>query len=217
MEIIYLVAIFIAPGMICRSLRNYFVKEKHRYENVYDYLFDIVIDSIVVNCICVTVLNLFKAELQNLNQFVEYITIFRNSIRYILIVLLFSIIWTVSRKYILKCMLFVKNKIIEQSSGITHDDHTTAWDALMAEEKFKDSWKVVSLYKDEHYITSGFVEGYTSTNSEEFEIVLQLTKETEERLKNAPEIFYTENDYYNVKTGLRVIIYDPKKIQEHWS
>lgn len=158
-----------------------------------------------------------KAELQNLNQFVEYITIFRNSIRYILIVLLFSIIWTVSRKYILKCMLFVKNKIIEQSSGITHDDHTTAWDALMAEEKFKDSWKVVSLYKDEHYITSGFVEGYTSTNSEEFEIVLQLTKETEERLKNAPEIFYTENDYYNVKTGLRVIIYDPKKIQEHWS
>lgn len=218
MEIVYIVILFMAPGMIVKELTNYFVKERRISEPVYSYLFDVVFDSFVVGVVCVIIAKkLFKADISTLNDLPRYLQNFETIVQYIATMVTLSIIWClVKHNVVLNLMLWVKNKILGKTQHTNHTRHTTTWDGLMAEKGIDDTWLVVSVFKDEQYVTSGMIASHSSTNAENFELKLEHKQKVEKLKQEHPELFNVFYEYYNTSTGLRIIFYDQELIEEHW-
>ena len=217
METVYLTALFIAPGLIGKGLRDSFNKERRNYDNVYDYLLQIVIDSIFVNGLTLALMNFFVIECSDLNKLTMVLQDFSNLAKYICIMLVMTLIWT-ALKYtkVIEAYVWLKNKILKTTECREHSIHTTVWDDLVNSENLKGTWLVASIYRDENYVTSGMIAQSTSTNGEEFELALDHTDEVEQLKKDHPELFKIEQEYYNTVTGLRIVFYEQSVIQEHW-
>lgn len=217
METVYLTAAFIVPGMVCRELENYFNKSKRKYENTYEYLFNIVFDSILVNCITVFIINKFICAFDGFYDLRAYLFLFRNDMIYLLIAMINTVLWTAAKNgFVGKLFVWVRNKILKTTDKVEYSKERTTWDAIMNEEDIKESWMVVSIYKDAQYIASGMIVSHVSTNAEEFEIRIDRVAETEEFKREHPEYFKTKYDYYNTKTGFRVIFYEQDVLEENW-
>ena len=217
METVYIILLFVAPGMIVRELTYYFVKERRLKDTVYAYLFDIVVDSFVINGTVIAYIMNKNPELNNFTDLMEYLSIFKNLGVYIICLTIVSIIWCILRNFLVKrAALRIKNILLKADNKPIHTLHTNVWDDLTSDKNFNDSWKVVSLYKDEKYLTSGMINTMVTTNAPEFEIMLDRVTETKEMMKVYPEIFKIDYEYYNVTTGFRVIVYKQEDIEERW-
>lgn len=217
METLYLVMMFIAPGLIGRGLRDSFNKERRRYDNIYDYLFQIVIDSILVNGVTLIAMNQFVARCSNVNELTLALQDFTTLAKYIVIMMITTLLWS-ALKYtkVLKGYTWIRNKILRIKDYKEYSIHTTVWDNLINEERLKGTWLVVSVYRDEKYVVSGMMTQNTSTNGDVFEMALEYTKEVEDLKNTNPELFKVEQEYYNTDTGLRVVFYKQDVINEHW-
>ncbi len=216
METILLIVLFVAPGMICRTLHESFNKEKRNYRNDYDFLTHVVIDSVVVNVITILSINLVEEQIVGLPEFTSYLQSFKNILEYEASALFVTIIWcALKNTWIMKAYVWFKNLILKKDYH-SHSIHTTDWDDMINEDGIKGTWQVMSIYKDGTYITSGMRDGSSTTNAEQFEIRLDRIRATERMLKEHPELFKIKYDYYNVTTGLRVIMYDQELLEEHW-
>lgn len=217
METVYLIVLFIAPGLIGRGLRDSFNKERRGYDNTYDYLLQIVIDSILVNGLTLIAMNQFVIRCANVNELTLALQDFTILAKYIFIMLITTLLWT-ALKYtkVLKGYIRIKNKILRTKDYKEHSIHTTVWDDLVNGESLKGTWLVVSIYRDEKYVVSGMIMRSTSTNGEAFELALEYIEEVEMLKKTSPELFKIEQEYYNTDTGLRVVFYEQNPIEEHW-
>lgn len=217
METVYIILLFVAPGMIVRELTYYFVKERRLKDTVYAYLFDIVVDSFVINGTVIAYIMNKNPELNNFTALMEYLSIFKNLGVYIIYLTILSIIWCLLRNFFMKrSALWIKNRLLKADNKPIHTLHTNVWDDLTSDKNFNDSWKVVSLYKDEKYLTSGMINTMVTTNAPEFEIMLDRVTETKEMMKVHPEIFKIDYEYYNATTGFRVIVYKQEDIEDRW-
>ena len=215
MEKVVLTVLFIVPGLIGKLLRDSFIKERRIYSNHYEYLSHIVIDSIVVNALIIWIMST-KNEIATWSEFVAYMQSFANCISYIFIMLPFTIAWTVLKNTLLsKGYVYVKNKLLKRKYH-EHSLHTTDWDTMLNEVGVKGTWQVMSIYKDDKYITSGMRHSSQTTNGKEFEIRLDRVAATERMRRTHPELFHIKYEYYNVSNGLRVIFYEQKELEEHW-
>lgn len=216
METVILIVIFIAPGMICRALRDSFCKERRSYSNHYDYLTQVIIDSIAVNSITIMIINKCFEEVVSIAALSAYMNEFTNCLTYIAAVGVISAAWAaVKNIWIAKAYTWAKNKLLRKQHT-EHSLHTTDWDTMLNEEGIAGTWQVMSIYKDDKYIMSGMRHSSSTTNAAEFEIRLDRVKLVERLLRREPEMFKIKYVYYNVSTGLRVVMYDQKVFEEHW-
>lgn len=216
METIILIAIFIAPGMICRTLRDSFSKERRSYSNHYDYLTQVIVDSVAVNIATITLINECFEEVLSVAVLSAYLNEFANCLTYIAAASIFSVAWAaVKNIWIAKAYTQAKNKLLRERHT-EHSIHTTDWDTMLNEEEIAGTWQVMSIYKDDKYIMSGMRHSSSTTNAAEFEIRLDRVKLVERLLRREPEMFKIKYVYYNVSTGLRVVMYDQKVFEEHW-
>lgn len=216
METIFVILMFVAPGMIVRELTYYFVKERRLKGTVYAYLFDIVVDSVVINGAVIFAINK-RHELSSFELMTDFLNSFKNLAIYAACIAVASVAWCAMRNLVIRrAALWIKNKLLSAENKPIHTVHTTVWDDLMANESFNGTWQVVSLFKDEKYLTSGMIDTTVTTNAPEFELMLDRVTETKKMMDSHPEIFKTDYEYYNVSTGLRVVVYRQKYIEEHW-
>lgn len=217
METVYLIALFIAPGLIGRGLRDSFNKERRGYDNVYDYLLQIVIDSILVNGLTLLAMNRFVMRCSTVNELTLALQDFTILAKYIFFMLITTLLWT-ALKYtkVLKGYVWIKNRILKTKDCKEHSIHTTVWDDLVNGKSLKGTWLVASIYRDEKYIVSGMIMRSTSTNGEVFELAIEYIEEVEKLKMDSPELFEIEQEYYNTDTGLRVVFYKQDVIEEHW-
>lgn len=218
MDTIILIAVFIAPGMICRTLRDSFNKERRSYTNHYEYLTQVVIDSIAVNVLTIIAANLiFKAGISDIDALTCYLQIFSNTLAYIISAGIIAAVWSGAKnKWLARLYLLAKNKILRQQTKQEHTLHTTDWDTMLSEEGIVGTWQVMSIFKDDKYIMSGMRHASSTTNAEEFEIRLDRVRLVERLLRREPQMFRIKYVYYNVSTGLRVVMYDQQLFEEHW-
>lgn len=218
MDTVILLAVFIAPGMICRTLRDSFNKERRSYTNHYEYLTQVVIDSIVVNVLTIIAVNLiFKAGISDIDALARYLQAFSNTLAYIISAGIMAAVWSGAKnKWIAQLYLFAKNKILKKQTKQEHTLHTTDWDTMLNEEGIVGTWQVMSIFKDDKYIMSGMRHASSTTNAEEFEIRIDRVRLVERLLKQEPQMFKIKYVYYNVSTGLRVVMYDQQLFEERW-
>ncbi|QIB68583.1 hypothetical protein Ami103574_04270 [Aminipila butyrica] len=216
---LYNILIFIAPGLLVKELHGYFVKGKVFKQPAYEYIFEIVVDSLIVLFFSVVVINYFNKE--NLST-VESITTYFNDIfniaSFIGIAFPIAVIWCILKyKVIIPSFLKTKNFMFTKL-GFTfvHTGKPSTWDSMMEYQDINNTWQVVSVYNHNNYITSGMIEERISSNAAEFELALEYKQDTEKLMKEYPEKFRVWHEYYNINTGLRVLFYNQELLQEHW-
>lgn len=218
-EAIYIVALFVAPGMVVKELRDYFVKEKGIKNDVlYSYLFNVVLDSFIIGIATITAMNAWLyLKIYTLYGLLDILASLKWLTIYLCIALLFAVIWCIIKNtLILKIMLWVKNKILGKATYTNHSTHATVWDGLIADKEINGSWQVVSIYKNEKYITSGMIDSYSNTDMDQFALKLEHKEKVEELKVRHPELFHVYYEYYNTTTDFRVLFYDQEPIETNW-
>lgn len=217
METIYLVLLFIVPGILVREIRLYMKKERTIEKPSYEYLFEIVLDSIIVDTVTVTILHVAAGwNVETIGELIETLMKFKNLFPFTAVIIAISIIWYEAKfKLVKPGILKAKNRLLLPTEHTQHVE-MDIWDILLKEEGICDTWCVVSVYKDDKYVMSGMLEKYGNPGNKYEEIALIHAEKVEELKEKHPEWFTDWHDYYNITTGIRVKFYEQSKIQEHW-
>lgn len=217
-ETIYLFLLFVGPGMFVKLLRSYIKKEKNSKQPVYEYMFWIVVDSVIIVSITTMIMNCLAGfELKTIQTLIEELMSFGTLAGFLVTATIVSLVWYPIKYKILKPgSLYLKNRYLEKKERVNHIEESRMWDYLQKQEGVFDTWKVVSVFKDETYITSGMLEIFSDPQNEEFELVLVHNQKVERLRKEYPEVFEVCYEYYNASNGLRVKFYKQELIRERW-
>jgi hypothetical protein len=128
---------------------------------------------------------------------------------------LISIAWyPIKYLCIKKFAYFVLNKYYTKR----HHYVTTplaVWEDMRSDGRM-DSWNVIAVYDRSTLITIGMVDDYSALDAPEFELQLSRQSKLAALRGKYPESFVIDDEYYNAGTGVRIVWYDQKRIEEYW-
>lgn len=211
MESIYLIVLFIVPGMIVKTIYNTIEKPKRQRVPFYEYLVEVVIDSIIVTLPAILIM-----KIHNLQLLSYKISDVNFLLRFLLLILLLSCIW-----YFIKynAVLVIIYKIInwkKKDDNFKYEDSRTVWEKFIGNKTLLRTWFVISIFRDNNYVVTGMMDSANCPEVEEFEFHLTHTTKCQELLENDPDAFVVVDEFYNINHSLRIKFYDDEKIQKHW-
>ena len=240
MNVVFMILLFIAPGLAINTYKKYF----NRYEgsseerNVYEQMFSAVAHSGCVTAWTVAFVCSGTYALRHLFRincmFPETITGLAgwlDSYIHLLIYIGVSAAVTVAwyNVYERKLGRYIKNMRAdknERERGLLPYDgenDLTVWENIFMTKESNEKRKIVSIYKDGSYITSGEVGGWNTGKAEKRELRLLNTRTIEEVLEHDKMkpvelrlLYNVDFEYVDTETGLMIRFYDPEKIEEHW-
>ena len=219
METIFILLLFVAPGMLIQEVRGLVEEKPIIKQSVHEYLFMIVVDSIVT--VTVTLLLLYWIghwEITTIEELVSTLIQLDRLAVFSVAGIIVAIFWCIIKKTKVEPgILYLTNRFLKRTQQIEHTAESTVWDHLLNKEGIRNTWQVVSIYKDGDYISSGMLTVHNRAQNEEKEILLEHSRKVEQMKQAHPEWFEDWYDYYNVTSGLRVVFYRQKTIEEHWN
>ena len=227
MDTVIIIFLFLAPGLaITRVLE---MKEKRERKkqiktNIYEQLFTICTLSIFTTGIACALVNLWRAfrnmyTFNSVSDFIKRLDTFAFLIQFIIALILAAIAvgWAyvaLSKKYVK-----LKNKNIKEDFNLVplKDDNSTVWDAIFLSKEKNTNPRIVSVYKDGAYITSGYIDGWNFAEDERKELAVIRTTEIEKimKLKDRPLKYITE-EYFDMETGVLIKFWESDEVNEHW-
>ena len=233
MEIIFIVLIFIVPGIVIKRASEEFekreIKEKER-ATTYESLFDICVLSIIASGITILILN-FNYNRLVIERAATFEELFRNLgnfnylIKYIAVLTFVALVeFFLFKKYLKKKRNWNASNW-KEDFGLTpmSEDHGTVWEELFLNKERNLKTQIVSIYKDGNYITSGCLQGRNVDPNEGKEFELLRTTEVEAILNRDKELppgqkalNYIKDSYFDMETGVLIIFYDSDYAIEHW-
>lgn len=239
MEIIYIVLVFIAPGLISQEIR----KIKHplsksdpqtkRGQVIYERMMKMVVYSIIISGITFSIMQLiyWKAEKKflykaDIGQIINSLSSLKIAAIFIVIIILIGVIYEFAlREPVTKAYFNKVNKRLEEKYQINRatEEGYNVWQNIFFKERGEDESLPVSIYINGEYITSGYISSTNEGEDEEKEITLSRCKEMEaiynvnkSKLKQDRWLQEMDIRYFNIGTGTMIKFYDPKPIEEHW-
>lgn len=147
-----------------------------------------------------------------------------NSFRFLTCFLIAMILATaiVGIAYVGALKLFLRNqsKSIEKEFNLTPlgDDNPTVWEAMFFDPDKNKEPRIVSIFKDGAYITSGYIDGWNIGEYERKEFEIRRSTEIEELLlrgENSP-LNYINEEYFDMETGVLIKFWKSETVNEHW-
>lgn len=236
MEIIFIVLIFIGPGVSIKAYQNYMsvLSDKNNSKKtLYEQMFTIVANSIItmlfsIGCINITILILFGKSnvITSLSGLIALLDKLTFTVPYIMINAIMGLLWVkIYEGYIAQYIHNVRNKILTQKYGVKSisKEEPTVWEDIFFNPKITEEWMIVSIFKDGDYITSGRIAGYNEGKTDINELEIRNVYEVEKVLamdkekKDAKKwLGYVDFEYFNAETGLQIKFYDVEQIKKHW-
>lgn len=230
MEIIYLIVLFIVPGLLIKMLSDYFSildKYEQARNTIYENMFFIVVDSIFINTLTIIAYNNIVTgdKIANIDILLMKFHNFQFCGRYIIIGLIATVIYVLIKRVLVFAIHKLKNSYLKHKYGLIYqNNHESAvWQNIMHYDATGNDEKIVSIYHYGEYVVSGILWGYNSKKNEgkEFRLIRtdeiervinsDKTKDPSERLLN-----YVDKVYYDSETGLMIKFYNKDVILKHW-
>jgi len=216
-ETIILVIIFLVPGLIVRLLRNFFVPRKRTKLPRFEYLSEIIIDSVIVSVCAIfitgrdSIIEILEGETLAILKGPEGIIL----IRYIVSMLVISLFWYfIKYQFIVKLARNILNWWYRKFHGYVSSGRTV-WEDYRKDGRIRE-WSVVSIYKHEIHITTGIVFNFEPLDSDEIAFSIYRQKEIALLMEKYPTAFDIKDEYYNSTTGLRVVWFVADPIKKLW-
>lgn len=230
MKAIFLVLLFIAPGLIVKEIPDrlkVFNKIKSKSDTIYEELFVVVAESVMLNTVLVLIFN-FNHEntITNIDELIIRLGQFSFLWQYSIWMLGLIVVYVIVKNLIAKPLIHVcKEKRLKQKHNLKYigKHGETVWQHLMYKKEFWEKYRVVSIYHYGECIVSGVLWGFNSKkeNGKEFYIIhtYEIGKVLQ-RDAGKPEsekwLGYVEDTYYDSATGLKIEFYDTEILEKHW-
>ena len=216
-ETIIVCIVFLVPGLLIRLLRTFFVPRKRTKVPRFEYLVEIVIDSIVVTiCTALAIswdkaVGIIEGSLFTVLKGDEGV----DALRYIVCMIVFSILWyAVKYLVVVQAAKKIRDFWLNKTNGYITTGYTV-WEDYRQDGRLKD-WAVVSVFSYDKCVTTGLVDNYSPLDSDEFAVALSLQEKMEKLKKENPKSFEIQDEYCDLATGTRIVWYKPKQIKELW-
>jgi hypothetical protein len=212
MEQALMILLFLAPGLIVRMIRNFFNPDTPKNKIVvYEYLAGIVFDSVAVSMsISLVFEDIFSQyttlTLEQLNRLFPF-----------LLIMVFTSIAYYFIKYflIVPLLIIIKDKTVGEKAGYK-TELISVWKSVRHDKKKKGSWETVSIYRYSEHIATGMVDEFGLIDNDWDTFLLSHQRALSDLKDRYPDAFDIDVEYYNASTGLRVVWYDQKRIEEYW-
>lgn len=230
MELIYIVLIFIVPGLLVKKYDEYKIlmsRSDVKKNTIYEELFNIVAWSILVSGLTLAIVKLFGIYAAAL-YISELIASFNN--------IYFLIVWSAIatgvtivlkifyEKFVKNIFFNIRNKHSEDLSGVKElgQNNETVWERIFFNKEVNQRM-FASIYKDGNYITSGMIDGWNAGKNEKRELRIirsteleRIKAEDKERTQEEKWLKYTEFEYFDPDTGVLIKFYDQDELMRHW-
>lgn len=220
MEMLFVVLLFLGPGLIIRAFDNYLYQRRAYDQNLYDYLFNIVWHGLMVFIPSVLILNAVSDfQIETFSEIVESMNSTKTALIYGLIAIVVCIIWwIIFDKCVRKLMLKLKNKCLPRIIGATHLPFENVYTQIFHDPDNDGRLIPVSIYKDGVRVVSGILVSWNSPNCSQMEFKLEYTLEIEDIVQNNPEILdYVRHVYYEPQSNTLIKFHNRKALEEHWA
>lgn len=225
---IYLILIFIAPGLIYEALKEglRLKKEDRSKENIYKQMFSVVGNSVIISAIVIIVLLLTK-KIPPFDKFEELL----HEMDSVFItgkiaggIVVTSVVWFVFNDLaISKIVLFVKKKYCLIKYNVEPNDleNYTVWETIMLHQPKNDRKPFIKICKEEKMVAAGILNDFCLGDFS----VAQITLYGEETAKRIIDADKTKQEkildkvlysFFDNNTGYKVEFYDTEKLYEHW-
>jgi len=228
METVIIILLLLGPGlavMQCLELKAKREKKQKVKATVYEQLFAACVLSIFSTGIAFAGINIVRScrgqeSIATVSGMMEHL----NSFGFLICFLIFMILATtiVGIAYVGALKLFLRNqsKNIEKEFNLTPlgDDNPTVWEDMFFDPDKNKEPRIVSIFKDGKYITSGYIDGWNIGEYERKEFEIRRSTEIEELLlrgENSP-LNYINEEYFDMETGVLIKFWESEAVNEHW-
>lgn len=231
METIFLIIIFIVPGLMHKALKqalNVNAKKESK-GTIYEQLFYIVVNSTIISIATVFTMKklgmieflpiTFDELLSNMNT-LKYVKDFATCGAVI------TAIWyIISEEGLKRCWFWLKNKyfLSRYNVELTSFNERTVWEEIMINQKKDGRKPLIAIYDADNFITAGFLDVFDQGDFDSTGMGLARTKKVTKLLKDDKEKSADDKlfgkiieEYYDPKSGRRVVFFDSEKVYEHW-
>lgn len=228
MNIVFLILLFLAPGLIAQAINDFLElkKRKHDNKNVYEQLVGVVVNSSIVSTISLWICNFFNIiNATNFDDLFNEISEYRAFCLIVMIIVAVTIVWTlILRAGIFRFIKWLRNKYYLSKFYVTTTDNEdcTVWEDIMLSQPHNDKEPLVIIKKvsDGTVVSGGFINEFSESDPleikfDESESVLELYAEEEksDSKRYFGEILYS---YYYTNGNIIITFYNSKLIYEHW-
>lgn len=223
MDSILFLFLFIFPGAFSKLLKERFTPKKQYRINDHNgwvELSEIVVFSMVVLFSGLIARSCFFTHNLDMNSYFESFTSTKFFIAYIVFAFLASMIYTFLFHKLNKAVVpFVINRYNQWKGRPVEGLYQTIWEEVFETDKYStQKGVVVSIEKDGHVLSRGFLEAYPPPQSPNSEILLKYCCEVEayfendKRLPEEGKIFGKTNlEYCDLQNGFVIKFYDMAK------
>lgn len=231
METVYLIIIFIVPGLMYKSIEHTLdIKiKKESKGTIYEQSYYIVANSVVISVVSIILMKKlhFIDELpQNLDELIISMKDFIFLGKFAAVVAAITIAWYflcegVIKKisFKLKNWYFLKRYNVEFSSPSAR----TTWEEIILSQDKNGHKPLIAVYDGVDFITAGFLDMYDQGTFSDIGLCLARTKRVTKMFKE--DVTKTDEDklfkkivqeYYDVESGKRIVFFDNEAIYKHW-
>lgn len=227
MDTIILILCFLAPGMaITRAIE---IKTKHEKKRrmeatIYEQLFTVCVLSIFATGMTYAIINILRMVkkapvIATVGEMAEKLNAFDFLLEFLFTMIITTVIvgWAYSK--ILKHYTEAKNKSIVKQFNLSPlgEDNPTVWEDVFLSAEKNGSPRIVSIYKDGQYITSGYIDGWNLASDERKEFIIRRSTEIEKimKLTDTP-LNYIDEEYFDMETGVLIKFWSSKAVNQHW-
>lgn len=227
MDSILFLFLFVFPGALSKLMKERFIpKKQYRIgdSNGWVELSEMVVFSIVVLFSGLIARACFLTHDLNINNYFESFTNTKFLVVYIVFASLVSIAYTFLFHKLNKAVVpFVINRYNQWKGRPVEGLYQTIWEEVFETDKYStQKGVVVSIEKDGHVLSRGFLEAYPPPQSPNSEILLKYCCEVEayfendKRLPEEGKIFGKTNlEYCDLQNGFVIKFYDMAKYQDY--
>lgn len=231
METVYLIIIFIVPGLMHNAIKQSLNVNAKREKKgtVYEQLFYIVANSVLISTATIVTMKKF-AMIETIPTTFEELLANMNNLDYVkdfaICGMLLTALWYVISEEVLKRGLFwLKNKyfLARYNVEFTSPYERSVWEEIMLSQKKDGRKPLVAIYDAEKFVTAGFLDVFDQGDFNSVGMKLARTKKTTRLFQDdgtkLPEnkLFgKIEEEYYDPRSGRRVVFFNSEKVYEHW-
>lgn len=228
METVIIILLLLGPGlaiMQCLELKAKREKKQKIKATVYEQLFAACVLSIFSTGIAFAGINLVRScraqeSITKVSTMLEQLDSFHFLVCFIIFMVLATAIVGLAYAKALKLLLHKQSKDIQEEFNLVPlgDDNPTVWEYMFFNPDKNERPRIVSIYKDGAYITSGYIDGWNIGEHERKEFAIRRSTEIEELLnrKEKSPIDYVNEEYFDMETGVLIKFWDSETVNEHW-
>lgn len=230
MEEIWMVILFLAPGLMFHAIdRKIFMRDIGKHET-YDYMFNIVAHSLLISSICLLLMKflIYMFDIECQMKTLLDIGNMMNSLPFIAVYAVTAVLVTITYWYyyhrlIKPAFQKVFAHLTKDQTGNAYTGYENVYDGIFSNKEYTEHLMPVTILQNGVEITSGTLSSYNTSDQHKREFKIEYQAEIQEILtqdekaSDDEKVLRVDFEYFDLESGTLFRFYGPEKLEKYWA